>query len=79
MLQDDVVVQLNRRFNAQCLMRQRVRELDREAAPLAWVCSRRGGQTATTSCEPLAEDLDDNGRGKKRVHTLSLHSWVLVV
>ncbi|KAL2288159.1 hypothetical protein FJTKL_04266 [Diaporthe vaccinii] len=59
MSQDDVVVKMNRCFNPQGLVRQRARELVEEAAPLVrrWV---EGGKTATTSCKPWMECLDDD-------------------
>lgn len=64
MSQEDVIVEMNRCFNSQCLVRQRARELVWEVAPLAW---RRveGRKAATTSCEPLIEDLYEN---KRTVH-----------
>lgn len=68
MSQDDVVVEMNRCFNPQCLVRQRVRELVEEAAPLVWR-PVEGGKTATTSYKPSTECLDDNKQRRTNAST----------
>lgn len=68
MSQDDVVVEMNRCFNQQRLVRPHVRGLAEEAASLVW---RRvgGGKTATTSCKPSMECLDDNKQRRTNAST----------
>lgn len=65
MLQGGVVDELNCRFNARVFDEAaRQRTGMGSCAPGLILCVE-GGQTATTSREPLTEGLDGNGRGQK--------------
>lgn len=64
MSREDFIVEMNRCFNSQCLVRQRARELVWEVAPLAWRWVE-GTKAATTSGGALMEDLYEN---KRTVH-----------
>lgn len=80
MLQDDVFVELNCCFNAQCLMRQRVRETCWTGKLRLWSDSvsksgKRPPRPATTLIEAV---LDNEYRGREKTFTRSLSPPVVL-